>query len=254
MVKGWRPDYIVTVGDNNYPSGEGATIDLNIGQFFHDYIGGYAGKYGAGSGVNRFWPSLGNHDWYSAGGAQPYLDYFPSLPGNKRYYDVAIGAVHFFALDSDAHEPDGIEATSAQARWLEERLAASTECFNVVYFHHPAYSSGDPMFTEARMRWPFRAWGADVVLMGHQHQYERLVVDQLTYVVDGLGGALNRFEFLATQPGSMVRYKDDFGALAVEVYEGKLSFTFKNTRDQAIDAFDVTRDCATPHLPADGGV
>src|SRR4051794_38411966 len=112
LVKGWRPDYIVTVGDNNYPNGEAATIDLNIGQYFHDYIGGYTGSYGAGSGTtNRFWPSLGNHDWYSATGAAPYLAYFPMLPGNGRYYDVAIGPVHFFSVDSDAHEPDGIDAT-----------------------------------------------------------------------------------------------------------------------------------------------
>ncbi|MDB4969594.1 MAG: hypothetical protein JWN44_5283 [Myxococcales bacterium] len=253
LVKGWRPDYIVTVGDNNYPNGETATIDLNIGQYFHDYIGGYNGTYGAGSGAtNRFWPSLGNHDWYSTSGAAPYLAYFPSLPGNRRYYDVAIGPVHFFSIDSDAHEPDGIDATSVQALWLKDRLAASTECFNVVYFHHPAYSSGDPQFTEPRMRWPFAAWGADVVLMGHQHQYERLVVDKLTYVVDGLGGALNRFDFATTQPGSMVRYKDDFGALYAEVYDGKMLFSFRNSRDVPIDGFELTRDCSAAHV--DGGI
>src|SRR4051794_30700245 len=49
LVKGWQPDYIVTVGDNNYPSGEATTIDANIGQYFASYIGGYSGKYGPGS-------------------------------------------------------------------------------------------------------------------------------------------------------------------------------------------------------------
>ncbi|MGZ3426146.1 MAG: metallophosphoesterase family protein [Polyangia bacterium] len=253
LVKSWMPDYIVTVGDNNYPSGEAATIDLNIGQYFSEYIGGYTGKYGTGSPVNRFWPCLGNHDWYSATGAQPYLDYFPSLPGNRRYYDVAVGSVHFFVVDSDPHEPDGIDAASVQADWLRAALAASHECFNIVTFHHPAYSSGDPVYTEQRMRWPFAAWGADAVLTGHQHQYERLVVEGLPYVVDGLGGALNRFQFFATQPGSLVRYNDDFGALSVEVYEGRLAFTFHNTRGDVVDRFDVTRDCATPHVLVDGG-
>ncbi|MCU1282118.1 MAG: hypothetical protein JWM53_5664, partial [bacterium] len=108
-------------------------------------------------------------------------------------------------------------------------------------------------FTETRMRWPFGAWGADVVLMGPQHQYERLVVDGLTYVVDGLGGALNRFAFAATQPGSLVRYNDQFGALAVEVYDGRLAFTFHNTHGDVVDRFDLQRDCATPHVTVDAG-
>ena len=253
LLRGWHPDYIVTVGDNNYPSGEAATIDANIGQYFSPFIGDYRGKYGSGSVENRFWPCLGNHDWYSKSREQPYLDYFPSLPGKRRYYDVAVGSVHFFAVDSDVHEPDGIEATSAQARWLQAALAASHECFNVVYFHHPAYSSGDPLFTEAKMRWPFGAWGADIVLTGHQHQYERLVVDGMTYVVDGLGGALNRFGFVATQPGSLVRYNDQFGALKVEVHEGRMAFTFHNVHGEVIDRFDIARDCTEPHVIVDGG-
>ena len=244
LVKSWRPDFVVTVGDNNYPSGETATIDLNIGQHYGEYIGSYQGKYGAGSATNRFWPCLGNHDWYAATGAKPYLDYFPALPGNRRYYDVALGPVHLFAVDSDAHEPDGIDATSVQASWLQAALRGSTACFNIVTFHHPAYSSGDPQFTERRMRWPFRSWGADVVLTGHQHQYERLVVDGLTYLVAGLGGALNRFGFVATQPGSLLRYSDDFGALLVDVFDGRLHFEFHDTHGTTVDAFDLTRDCA----------
>ncbi len=255
LVKEWHPDYIVTVGDNNYPSGEAATIDANIGQYFGGFIGSYTGKYGAGGGAdNRFWPCLGNHDWYSTTGAQPYLDYFPALPGNRRYYDVAVGSVHFFAVDSDAHEPDGIDVGSTQATWLQQRLAASQECFNIVFFHHPPYSSGDPQFTEARMRWPFLSWGADLVLTGHQHQYERLAVDGMTYVVDGLGGALNRFDFFAVQPGSLVRYNQTFGALFVEVFDGgKIDVTFRNTHGDVVDRFDILRDCSQPHMLVDAG-
>ena len=254
LIRSWHPDYLVTVGDNNYPSGEANTIDANIGQYFHEYIGGYTGKYGAGSAQNRFWPALGNHDWYSATGAQPYLDYFPSLPGNRRYYDVAIGPVHLFAVDSDAHEPDGIDVASTQARWLKAALAASQECFNIVVFHHPPYSSGDPQFTEPQMRWPFLAWGTDLVLTGHQHQYERLAIDGMTYVVDGLGGALNRFDFFATQAGSLARYNQTFGALFSEVFDrGKLDVTFRTTHGDVVDRFDLLRDCSAPHTLVDGG-
>jgi tartrate-resistant acid phosphatase type 5 len=257
LVRGWHPDYIVTVGDNNYPNGETDTIDLNIGQHFASFIGNYQGKYGPGGGAtNRFWPALGNHDWYAQTGAQPYIDYFPSLPGNRRYYDVVLGDVHFFAVDSDEHEPDGIDATSPQAMWLKAALAASKECFNVVYFHHPAYSSGEATFTQPRMRWPFAEWGADIVLTGHQHLYERLYVAGMIYIVDGLGGALNRFNFNpAPEVGSLVRYNSDFGALQVEVFDGgTMTFTFHDTHDAVIDRFDIKRDCSAPHMTFDAGI
>jgi hypothetical protein len=254
LVKGEKPDFVLAIGDNNYPSGEATTIDTNIGQYYSSFIGNYRGKYGTGSATNRFWPCLGNHDWYSPMGAQPYLDYFPSLPGNRRYYDVAIGTVHFFAVDSDPHEPDGIDVTSPQAQWLKAALAASTECFNVVYFHHPAYSSGDPIFVEPKMRWPFKAWGADIVLTAHVHNYERLRVDGMTYVVDGLGGALNRFEFPNVQPESLVRYNTTFGALFAEVFDGDIIFTFKNPHGDVVDRFDVQRDCSKPHTITDAGI
>ncbi|HEX6837777.1 MAG TPA: hypothetical protein VF334_14455, partial [Polyangia bacterium] len=131
---------------------------------------------------------------------------------------------------------------------------ASHECFNIVVFHHPAYSSGDPVYTEPQMRWPFLAWGTDLVLTGHQHQYERLAIDGMTYVVDGLGGALNRFDFFATQAGSLARYNQTFGALFIEVFDsGKLDVTFRNTHGDVVDRFDLLRDCSAPHTLVDGG-
>src|SRR2546428_4608501 len=171
LVKGWNPDFIVTAGDNNYPHGEASTIDANIGQFYQSYIGNYKGSYGPGSATNRFWPSLGNHDFDV--GDQPYLDYF-TLPNNERYYDVVFGEglVHLFVIDSDDNEPDGNTSTSVQASWLKNALAASTACFNLVDFHHPPYTSGS-VGSMAVMQWPFPSWGADMVLAGHAHVYER---------------------------------------------------------------------------------
>ena len=63
MVTGWNPDFVITLGDNNYPKGEAATIDANIGQHYGHFIGDYRGAYGPGQPRNRFWPSPGNHDW-----------------------------------------------------------------------------------------------------------------------------------------------------------------------------------------------
>jgi hypothetical protein len=124
LVKSWNPDFIITTGDNNYPLGAAETIDQNIGQYYHEFISPYVGSYDAGAGSNRFFPSLGNHDW-ETGNTLPYEDYF-TLPGNERYYDFVWGPVHFFVLDSDSREPDGILSTSIQAAWLQTQLANST--------------------------------------------------------------------------------------------------------------------------------
>ena len=65
LVLSWQPDFIITLGDNNYPSGAADTMDAAVGQFFHDYIYLYQGNYGAGAEDNRFFPTLGNHDLIS---------------------------------------------------------------------------------------------------------------------------------------------------------------------------------------------
>src|SRR5689334_21114370 len=67
MVHSWNPDFIITVGDNNYEDGFAADIDNNIGQYYHDFIFPYTGSYGQGATTNKFWPLLGNHDWGAVG-------------------------------------------------------------------------------------------------------------------------------------------------------------------------------------------
>src|SRR5207253_10767429 len=157
LVKSWQPDLVITVGDNNYRNGAAETIDYNIGQFYHEFIFPYKGDYGAGASSNRFFPSLGNHDWFTSG-AKPHLDYF-TLPGNERYYTFTYGPLQFFCLDSDGKEPDGITADSVQGQWLKKELGASTSAWHVVYFHHAPYSSGLLHGSQTResdaLRWPF---------------------------------------------------------------------------------------------------
>jgi len=152
LVKSWNPDFVITLGDNNYFDGAASTIDANIGKYYQNFIFPYTGTYGNGATTNRFFPSLGNHDWITAG-AIPYLDYFV-LPNNERYYDFVQGPVHFFAVDSDPHEPDGNTSTSVQGNWLKDRLSTSTDPWKLVYFHHPSYSSGMHGST-MWMEWPF---------------------------------------------------------------------------------------------------
>jgi hypothetical protein len=239
LVKSWSPDLVITTGDNNYPDGAADTIDDNIGRYYAEFIHPYQGAYGPGADENRFFPSPGNHDWHAADLA-PYLDYF-SLPGNERYYDFVRGPVHFFALDSDSREPDGVNLGSAQAQWLRQRLAASTSPWKVVYMHHPPYSSAQHGNTDW-MQWPFAEWGASAVLSGHDHVYEHLVFDGLDYFTVGLGGHPARYLFLLPARGSMLRYNDAHGAMLVEATEDELWLRFVNITGEEIDRVEIRRE------------
>jgi tartrate-resistant acid phosphatase type 5 len=239
LVSSWNPDFVITTGDNNYPDGTAATIDANIGKHYQAFIGTYVGSFGIGSPENRFWPSLGNHDW-RAPNAQPYTDYF-TLPGNERYYDVVIGDVHLFALDSDSNEPDGTDAASAQAQWAEQAIRSSTACYRIVYFHHPPYSSGDHGSSEG-MRWAFEEWGASAVLAGHDHSYERIEIGGIPYFVNGLGGSL-RYPEGTPVPESEVFFASAFGAQRVTVTSTGLNFEFFDVTGNLIDSREVPPDC-----------
>jgi hypothetical protein len=225
------------LGDNNYPDGAAETIDANIGQFYHAFIHPYEGDYGQGADINRFFPTLGNHDW-TTDNAQPYLDYF-TLPGNERYYDFTWGPLHFFALDSDSREPDGVGSSSPQAAWLQAGLANSTAPWKIVYMHHPPYSSGLHGSVDWA-RWPYQEWGADAVLAGHDHTYERLLINGFPYFVNGLGGGAIYY-FVNILDGSQVRYNDDYGAMLVEADPRQITFQFITRQGVLVDTYTIEK-------------
>jgi len=241
QVKSWNPEFIITVGDNNYDNGEAATIDANVGQSYHEFIGNYSGSYGSGAVSNNFYPTLGNHDWITKSGTpplpQPYLDYF-TLPGNERYYNFIRGPIEFFALDSDPNEPDGRTISSTQAIWLQTQLGASTAPWKLVYFHHAPYSSARHG-PDTTMQWPFQDWGATAVLAGHDHTYERIVLNDFPYFVNGIGGKENLYSFNTPITGSVVRYNDDNGAMLVEATEDCLSFQLITRAGAIIDTYTI---------------
>ncbi len=236
LVASWAPDFIVTTGDNNYPDGSADTIDRNVGQYYAQYIAPYRGQFGPGADENRFWPVLGNHDWV-VGYPEPYLAYF-TLPGNGRYYSLRRGPVALFALDSMPGEPDGWDAASAQAAWLQAELAASDAPWKVVVLHHPPYSSGHHGSAEW-MRWPFAAWGARLVLGGHDHSYERVHADGITYVVNGLGGGARYARGFSGVEGSQVFFNADHGAMLVEADAASLRARFVTRAGLVVDEFSL---------------
>lgn len=239
------PSFIVTVGDNSYGA---AGMDVNVGQYYHAFIGDYSGAFGQGSATNRFFPAAGNHEWDDGGGINAYLSFF-TLPGagiassntsgNERYYDFIQGPVHCFVLSSDAREPGGILAhdpllpADVQAQWLKSALAASTAPWKLVFLHHPPYSSGTGHGSETDVQWPFEAWGASAVIAGHDHTYERILRDDngdgvvMPYFVNGLGGREKHgFPANGFVTGSAFRYAANFGAMRLTATSTRLDFAF----------------------------
>lgn len=245
LVASWGPDFVITTGDNNYPSGSAQTIDRNIGADYHSFIYPYVGKYGAGAAdrVNRFFPTLGNHDLLTGGG-KPYLSYF-ALPGNERYYTYRSGPVQIFAIDSNPEDPD-LYFTSAkkptwnspEAKWLKKQLAKSTATWKIVYFHHPPYSSGTVHGSSVWMRWPFRQWGATAVLSGHEHNYERLSEGGLPYFVDGSGGD-SLYRLGPAIKGSQKRFSADHGGMLITADEAAITFSFVTVKGRVVDRYTI---------------
>jgi hypothetical protein len=91
------------------------------------------------------------------------------------------------------------------------------------------------------MQWPYKDWGANIVLSGHAHTYERIDVNGLTYIVNGLGGA-GKYGFKSTPvAGSQFRYNTDWGAQLVEATDKTISFKFYNTAGILIDTYTMSK-------------
>ena len=239
LVDSWQVDFVVTVGDNNYPRGGADSIDANIGQYYSQYIHPYVGDFGSGAETNRFFPALGNHDLNTDAG-QPYFDYF-ELPGNERYYDFVRGPVHFFILNSDKREPDGRTVDSVQAGWLKGQMVASTSPWQLVVLHHPPYTSSMGRNSDPELQWPFAEWGAEAVLSGHDHSYERLQADGIPYFVNGMGGK-DLYRVGRPAPESVVRYNRDHGAMLVSASESCINFSAYSRANELIDTLTLVKE------------
>jgi hypothetical protein len=242
------PDFIVTTGDNAY--GPRSIADAGSG-YFSGYIG-FRSDSGE-SVVNRFFPTIGNHDVTDGGGLEDYLTAFdlpgpgvesPNPSGNERYYDAVQGPVHLFLLSTYPGEPDGRTRDSRQAEWLEAAMDASTSRWQVVVLHNAPYSSADEHGSNPEVQWPFEQWGADLVLAGHDHVYERVMRDddgdgvELAYLVTGLGGDTS-YGFDESVQGSAVRYRNGPGAVFVDADRSTLSIEFVTIDGERVDRFVV---------------
>jgi len=172
---------------------------------WNQYIRAYFDLYAESMGDVPFYPNVGNHELSGGScGYEGYTDvyYLPenaSAGDEEEYYSFDWGNAHFVALDTNQSYSTG----SAQYNWLVNDLQASTRPWKLVFFHHPAYSSGSHGSTSAvqtHLVPIFETYGVDVVFSGHDHHYERtcaILNDVCTtpqdggvvYYVTGGGGA-----------------------------------------------------------------
>ncbi|MDH3499823.1 MAG: metallophosphoesterase [Acidimicrobiia bacterium] len=167
-------DGLILLGDNVYENGDPERLDATVFDPFAEVLD-------AGAALL---PVLGNHD-VRDGNAAGQVERF-GLPG--RWYSEELGPVLFVGLDSNLVDDD------AQRVWLETVLANSDAPWIITAMHHPAYSGGHHGSTEdVQEAWVplFEEYGVDLVLAGHDHDYQRSVpINGITYLVSGAGARL----------------------------------------------------------------
>ena len=174
-------DVWLMLGDNAYDSGTDAEFQTAVFETYPELLRN-----------TILWPTLGNHEAYTAGGA-PYLDIF-TLPtageaggvasGTERYYSFDRANIHFICLDSETggnynDAPGGV----GMYDWLEADLQACDKDWIIAFFHHGPYTKGshdsDSESHHIEMRRYLvpllESYGVDLVMSGHSHQYERSI-------------------------------------------------------------------------------
>jgi hypothetical protein len=235
-------DAVLPVGDEQYPCGQ-----------WSDFNQVYDASWGQPAIKNISHPVVGDNEYVGKGcsseGAEGYFTYFgqsaspqdfpPGCTKNcKGYYSYNLGSWHLIALNSECTQPGvgGCSASSPQVQWLKTDLANDQRTCELAYFHRPYFSDkGD---TVAKVKQLFKALydgGVDVLLVGHQHIYERFRLQDLNGNLDpngvrqfivGTGG--NSQGALATTPpaGAEKRQRGTYGVLKLTLHATSYDFAF----------------------------
>lgn len=213
-------DALVLLGDNVYPSGDPARLDATVFGPFRAVL----------DEQTQLVAVLGNHDVKTGGGDGQVAAF--GLPG--RWYARHLGDVLLVALDSTrAGDP-------VQQRWLERTLATAKEPWKIVAMHHPPYSAGwhgPDSATRDAFRPLFERYGVQLVLSGHDHDYQRSnAINGVTYVVSGGASTLRktgRSDFTAVA-WSTYHFVD------VAVWAGRLQVRAINQENRVFDSATLT--------------
>lgn len=197
------PGTVFAVGDNAYENGT-----------FNEFMNCYDPTWGRHK--DRIKPVPGNHEYHTSG-ASAYFQYFNNIPS---YYAYDLGSWRIYALNSEID----VSASSEQVKWLEADLAANPKECVLAYWHEPRWSSGKNHGSTAAMQtlWQiFYEAGAELVLNGHEHNYERFAPMNAKGQADPLGlrefvvgtGGRSHYEFGTIVANSEVRDDTSFGVL-----------------------------------------
>jgi hypothetical protein len=213
---------IATLGDNVYNSGTAR-------QFAECYDPSW------GRHKDRTMPAPGNHD-YNTSGATGYYGYFGAAAGDpsQGYYSYDLGAWHIIVLNSNIDMAPG----SAQEQWLRSDLAAHPVSCTLAYWHHPRFNSGASHGNRRETAPLYQALyenGAEIVLSGHEHLYERFAPQNPNAQADpafgirqfivGTGGK-NLYRFDSPEPNSEIRNNATFGVLRLTLNPDGYSWQF----------------------------
>lgn len=216
---------VFTAGDNAYPSGTAAE---------------FANCYGPSWGRHKWRtrPTVGNHE-YLTSAADPYYDYFGAAAGErgKGYYSYDVGAWHVVAMNSNCAQVS-CAAGSTQEQWLRRDLAASNKRCTVAFWHHPLFTSGAHHGPEPAVRPLYQALydhGAELLVTGHNHNYERFAPQDpaggldatrgIRQFVAGMGGA-NFYGFGTIRPNSEARDAVTWGVLKLTLRSAGYDWRF----------------------------
>lgn len=218
LVRASSAAAVVTTGDNVYDDRGYARL-----------VGDYYGPWVVGEDLL---PATGNHDHEQ--GIADFDAYFDYLDG-RHVYAAGRGGMRFFFLDSTV-ALESADVLARQRAWLKRALQTSKARWKIVVLHHPPFSSSSAHGSTPEFQWPFGAWGADLVLSGHDHVYERIVRNGTTYVVNGAGGK-DLYPFGSPVAGSVARFNAGHGALFLSATPTALRGEFRAVDGSVVDRF-----------------
>jgi hypothetical protein len=215
---------VFTAGDNVYDDG-------TLAEFQACYDSSW-GRFKA-----QTLPVVGNHE-YNTNWASGHFRYFGEAAGHPRegWYVRDVGAWGVYALNSNCGEIGGCGEDSRQAAWLAADLAANPRRCVLAIWHHSRFSSGEHGSNDStETLWRIlQAAGAEIVVSGHDHGYERFAPQDpagapdeagLVGFVAGTGGR-SHYAFEDVQPNSLVRNGDTFGVLRLDLAPDSWTFEF----------------------------
>lgn len=172
-VKAGPYDALLLMGDNIYPRGEMEKLESVFNRPFAPLL----------KSKPQVWMVLGNHDIMIDNGVAQLKAF-----GLQRWSRETLGALELFRLDSNALGKE-------QMAWLEGALKSSKAKFKVLTMHHPVYSSGlhgNRSDLALKLEPLLKKYGVRVVMTGHDHNYERLEVGGVHYIVSGNSSSIRR--------------------------------------------------------------